>query len=69
LDKTEGIVIDDPGRIIIKENRYKELYEKLHRIASGTFQIDDRDRSNEDLDEALRQKLEKTGSFKSSRKS
>jgi hypothetical protein len=60
FDKAEGIVIDDHGRLRIKEHQYMEFYEKLHRISSVTFQIEDRDRSNEDLDEALSQMLEAT---------
>jgi ribonuclease HI len=60
LDKAEGIVINNPGRLRIKEHQYTEFYEKLQLIASVTFQIEDRGRSNEDLDEALSQKLEAT---------
>ena len=37
-----------------------EFYENLQRIASVTFQIQGRVRSNEDLDETLNQKLEAT---------
>jgi hypothetical protein len=59
LDKAEGIVLDDPGhRLKIKEHQYTEFYEKFQRNASVTFQIEDRGRSNEDLDEVLSQKLE-----------
>jgi hypothetical protein len=64
FDKAKVIVIDDPGRFRIKEHQYMEFYEKLYRIASVTFQIEDRDRSNEDLDEALSQKLEATRDIK-----
>jgi len=60
LDKAEGIVIDDPGRLRIKEHQHMEFYENIQRIASVTFQIEDRGRSNEDLDEALSRKLEAT---------
>ena len=60
LDKAEGIVIDDTGRLRIKEHQHMEFYENLQRIASVTFQIQGRVRSNEDLDETLNQKLEAT---------
>jgi len=60
LDKAEGIVIDDTGRLRIKEHQHMEFYENLQRIASVTFQIEDRGRSNENLDEALSRKLEAT---------
>ena len=60
LDKAERIVIDDQGRLRIKKHQHMEFYENLERIASVTFQIEDRGRSNEDLDEALSRKLEAT---------
>jgi hypothetical protein len=59
-DKAEGIVIEDAGRFRRKKHQYTEFYEKLHRIASVTFQIEYRDRGNEHLDEALSRKLEAT---------
>jgi len=35
-DKTEEIVIDDPGRLRIKEHQHMEFYENLQRTASVT---------------------------------
>jgi hypothetical protein len=58
LDKAEGIVFDDSGRLRIKKHQLTEFYEKCQRSASVTFQLEDRGRSNEDLDEILSQKLE-----------
>jgi ectoine hydroxylase-related dioxygenase (phytanoyl-CoA dioxygenase family) len=41
LDKAKGIVLDDPGRLRIKEHQYTEFYQKFQRNASMTFQIED----------------------------
>ena len=60
FNKEDGLDTYDPGRLRIKEHQQAEFYKKLQRIASETFQIEDRGRSNEHLDEALTQKLEAT---------
>ena len=56
----EGRVTHDAGRLRIKEHQYTEFHEKLQRIASEIFQIEDRVMSNENLDETLTLKLEAT---------
>jgi hypothetical protein len=58
VDKAEGKCLDAPGEMLsIKEHQHTEFYEKFQNIASVTFQIGGRGRSNEELDEELNQKL------------
>jgi len=68
IDKDERLATYDPGKLRIKEHKYSEFYENLQRIASVTFQFEDRGRSNEFLDEALTQSWKQPGTYKNSRK-